>query len=389
VLAQTLADFELVVVVDGSTDETVSALAAFDDARLRYVTQPNAGVSAARNSGIALTSAEYIAFLDDDDYYHPEFLERLVRFLDAEPEVGLVYTSRIEVDRDGLPLRFNEPPTETSLEDMVRGFPFALSDCVMRRSLVERAGGFDPSFTINEDRVLFARLALSGCRFVRASGVLSRRRRYAGRIVTGLEAKMDDMRRSIAVALDDPRCPPHVRAHETAGYHRILLEWTYQACFAGDADLARSYFAEALAIDPPPGDAFIRRAFTAAATRNGEDPEPGLRSAYACVLSDRDDWQALCDEAVADACLRRGVCELLWARLDTGRDYVTRARAIGTPPSERFRETLDSQLRCYETAYGADALRTAVERLGAQLEPFGVTLPSPDSAPAGRSVNRP
>jgi hypothetical protein len=180
-----------------------------------------------------------------------------------------------------------------------------------------------------------------------------------------------------------------VRSHEATGYQRILLEWAYQACFAGEANLARSYVAEALAFEPPPSDAFIRRAFTAAATRNGDDPEPGLRRAYACVLSDRDDWQALCDEAVADACLRCGVCELLWDRRKAGQEYLTRARNLGTTLSERFGGMLDTQLRCYGVAFGMDALKAAIDRLGAQLEPFGITLTSLDSTAAGCSFNLP
>jgi hypothetical protein len=372
VLAQTLEHFEVVVVGDGSGDDVADALAAFDDPRLRYVARPKAGVSAARNAGLLLARTEYVAFLDDDDLYEPEFLDRLVSFLERTPEVGLAYTSRVEIDREGRGVRFHEPPAAISLEDLVLGFPVTVSDCVMRRALVDEVGGFDPSFAVNEDRALFVRLAFEGCRFARVEGVLSKRRRHEGRSFAGLEEKLADMRRSLAVAFDDPRCPPSVRRLEATALRGILLEWTYQAALAGADRLAREYLGEALRLERPPSDADLCRAFASATTRNGGDPEGDLRRVCAAVLSGHGGWEAIRDAALAEALLRRGACELIWERAAAGLACVARARDLGVRPRERFVDFLRGQLRCCAAAFGPEAARAAAERVAAAVEPLGI-----------------
>ncbi len=77
VLDQTCEHIEIIVVDDGSRDDTESVVRAFDDDRLRYVRQENAGANAARNHGIRLASGTYVSFLDSDDELHPEHIERL------------------------------------------------------------------------------------------------------------------------------------------------------------------------------------------------------------------------------------------------------------------------------------------------------------------------
>ena len=102
--AQTLADWELIVVDDGSTDDTPAILAGYDEPRLVVARQANAGVSAALNAALAQARGRYVARQDADDVSHPERLARLAAFLDAHPEIDAVSSAFTAIDPDGTEL---------------------------------------------------------------------------------------------------------------------------------------------------------------------------------------------------------------------------------------------------------------------------------------------
>jgi glycosyltransferase involved in cell wall biosynthesis len=101
VLAQTYGDLEVVVVDDGSTDDTPQVLAAFQDPRLHVIRTRNHGKSAARNRGLDEARGRYIAFLDADDRWRPRKLERQLAVLEQEPDVGLVFCDFLRFDAEG------------------------------------------------------------------------------------------------------------------------------------------------------------------------------------------------------------------------------------------------------------------------------------------------
>jgi glycosyltransferase involved in cell wall biosynthesis len=166
VLHQTLRDFELVAVDDGSTDNTAE-LPAFKnpDPRLRYIKLPeNRGVSAARNAGVKATSAPWLAFLDSDDEWLPEKLEKQVRWTLSNPDRPIVQTREIWI-RHGR--RVNPPKTHEKLEGDL--FTASLERCMitpssvmLRRTLFEEAGGFNKSLPACEDYDLWLRVT---CRY--------------------------------------------------------------------------------------------------------------------------------------------------------------------------------------------------------------------------------
>ena len=102
VLAQTFTDFELVIVNDGSKDDTEGKILGFNDGRIKYVFQENRGLSATRNRALDLSKGEFIAILDQDDLWEPEKLELQLRVMDKNPGTGVVYSDALIIDENGV-----------------------------------------------------------------------------------------------------------------------------------------------------------------------------------------------------------------------------------------------------------------------------------------------
>lgn len=163
VLAQTYADFELIVVDDGSTDDTEMVVREFTDSRLIYVKQENRGRSHARNRALNLARGRYIAFLDSDDLYLPDKLALQVRYLDSHPRVGMIYTSAYCIDYSGNAL--HEKYVASVSGKIYKSIAFfrpvtiTLPTVMARRELFSKAGGFDERMYRFEDTDMWRRLS--------------------------------------------------------------------------------------------------------------------------------------------------------------------------------------------------------------------------------------
>jgi glycosyltransferase involved in cell wall biosynthesis len=162
VLAQTLGDFEIIVVDDASGDDTRQRVAAYADPRVSYVALPtNQGGAVARNTGIRQARGEFIAFLDSDDLWLPDKLARQIDGLRRlGPHCGLSYTWLTCVDDDGAEtLRIHPEIDGDCFEEMlVSNFIGSFSNLVVRRELLVEAGGLDEAFRSCQDWDLFIRL---------------------------------------------------------------------------------------------------------------------------------------------------------------------------------------------------------------------------------------
>ena len=161
VLAQTFFDWELVVVDDGSTDGTTESvrLLAEKVGRIRYLRQEKKGVSAARNRGVAEASGEWVAFLDDDDLWLPEKLEKQLAFASQHPECGFLYGRADVVDEEGQTVASTPSGSpKTTLEGLVQENTIPILTVLVRKSLIQAVGGFDESLDVAEDYDLWLRL---------------------------------------------------------------------------------------------------------------------------------------------------------------------------------------------------------------------------------------
>ena len=190
VLGQTLGDLELVVVDDGSTDATASILGSFGDPRVRVTRQRRGGLTSALRSALGLARAPLVARLDADDVALPERLERQRDFLERHPEVGLLGTAAREVDGIGREVGVVRPPTEDAAlrGALIRHNPFVHSSVMMRRSALEQAGGYDPSFPVAQDYDLWMRMSRV-TRMANLPEALVVRRLLPGRISATREAE--------------------------------------------------------------------------------------------------------------------------------------------------------------------------------------------------------
>jgi glycosyltransferase involved in cell wall biosynthesis len=109
VLTQTFQDFEIIVVDDGSTDNTESVVLSFNDIRIKYIKQDNSGATAARNYGIRNSSGQYIAFLDSDDMWYPTFLEEHKAKYEEDNELCVTYSNLNIINEKGEVFPFSKP----------------------------------------------------------------------------------------------------------------------------------------------------------------------------------------------------------------------------------------------------------------------------------------
>ena len=163
VLDQTYRDFELIVVDDGSTDNTVEIVNGFNDPRIKYIRHDkNRGAAAARNTGIKAARGSYIAFQDSDDEWLPDKLEKqLQAFKNASPEVGVVYTGICRLINNKK-VYFESTDKKGKEENLYRSIlknSVYIQSAVVRKECFAKAGMFDEELPTWEDRELLFRVS--------------------------------------------------------------------------------------------------------------------------------------------------------------------------------------------------------------------------------------
>jgi len=164
VLLQEYPPDELIIVDDGSDDETWEMLRVNYGNRIIRIRQPNRGVSAARNIGIRRAGGHYLAFLDSDDWWHPRKLLEQLRVLDEHPEIRIAYTNEIWL-LNGRPINQHKHHQKFSGDMFYRSLNLCLispSSILIDRGVLEQVGLFDETMPVCEDYDLWLRIT---CRY--------------------------------------------------------------------------------------------------------------------------------------------------------------------------------------------------------------------------------
>ncbi len=255
ILEQTLSAYEIILVNDGSTDDTIAAIAKYGDSVI-YTEQENLGPATARNKGIGLAKGEYIMFLDADDYVLPDFLEKTVDFLSSHPECVAVSTAQKIIRPEGQP------------ESILPGFfskntfgdsPFVIDDfysfwgehdhiltgsVLMKSSAVNEVGSQLENLRVSEDLEFWAMLGTLGkWGFVPEVLWVGTSEMHA--VKTGWTSHFKK-RRSLCPLVEDweVRLKKSIRPEDEAGFKvvrgRVALGFAFYHLLAGKTKLSRS-----------------------------------------------------------------------------------------------------------------------------------------------------
>ncbi len=249
VLAQTYNDVEIIVVDDGSTDNTRDQLSSYME-RIQYIRQPNKGLSGARNTGFQASSGEYVMFLDSDDRLRPDALALMVASLERQADCGLVYCAWQQISSDGQRVLGEVHPGQQGdilKKLLLREFFFFASAALLRRPALERVGLFDETLPWGEDADMWLRLARAGYTFAYLDEPVLQYRVHTGSMTAAVTSRQiqgwhDGLRKFFS----DPTLPEAIRRLEPQARRVLHFETAGRYFRAGDVDAARQQLLLAL-----------------------------------------------------------------------------------------------------------------------------------------------
>ena len=249
VLAQTHHDYEIIVVDDGSTDDTRVRLVPYAD-RIHYMYQANKGLSGARNTGFAASQGDYVWFLDSDDLLRPDAFECMVHVLDEAPNDGLVYCAWQQISADDKSVLGEVHPRQSGNVLkllLLREFFFFGSSALIRRSVLEQVGSFDESLPWGDDADMWLRIGLADRSFGYVDQpVLQYRVHNASMTASVSPHQIEGWQAGLKKFFATPHLAPDLRALEKQAYAVLYFETAGRYFRAGEVDTGQKAMLQAL-----------------------------------------------------------------------------------------------------------------------------------------------
>lgn len=252
VLAQSYGDFEIVFVDDGSNDDTRQVVGAYNDSRIQYIFQENAGLGAARNTGIARAQGQVVAFLDSDDLFLPRCLESQVRTFERETNAGFAAGGYVFIDEKGQPLAARRPwqhRPHVNLMDALQALPIVPSGVVVRKAWLEKVGGFS-DMRRSEDYDLWIRLIHGGCSMAWTPHLVCGYRIHSSQMVTDGRSQKESGLTVLDAFFSRPQLPSSIQQEQERVYATIYLSGAFREYAAGQVEDARASLARAIELNP-------------------------------------------------------------------------------------------------------------------------------------------
>ncbi len=257
VLKQSFHDFEIIVVDDGSTDNTGEIVSAFP---VKYIQQENQGLPSARNTGIKAAQGKYIAILDSDDCLFEYSLEKRVKIMELHPEVAYVYSGICAMDENNNIIGTPKLPFKNScirdgqeeLHDLLYANHVPASTVMMRRSCLDKVGMFNPTFVNGvEDLEMWVRLsAVYNSAYI--AEPLVKLRIHTHRMTDQLHLKFieDNHRRILESVFNDPVLGPLFSSERNNIYFHLYSFIADGAYTRRKMEISRSYLFKAIKTYP-------------------------------------------------------------------------------------------------------------------------------------------